>query len=968
MRKRIHHCVVMCLLAVLLPVFAFSQGLPFKNFSIQNGLSQSVVTDIFQDSGGYVWISTEYGLNRFNRHEIVNYFATDGLSHNNVLTVFEDSFGTILVGTELGLDYQTDEGSFSPFPGTGILSGLAVSEIFEDSQGALWIGTNGAGLYRFKDDAYVTFDTRSGLVNNNIRNILEVPSGELYISTRGGVSVMFNNEVIQNYTAANGLAESRTRDVYYHAPDESIWIATRNGINILKDGLITHTSINTGLVHPRVTSFASDGKDGVWVATESGISHYRDGRFYNYNDNNGLNNNIVNVVYKDFENNMFFGTYGGGLDMLTGEKFIHYTTQHGLASNMITSFVQDDIGDIWVGSYGGGISRIVNGYVETYTTIDGLNDNRVYSLTLDKNGRMWIGTRTGVGFMDFGRFYIDSRYENLPDPKVRDIIEDRNGDIWIATYGGGVAQYRNNNLLKIWDTESGLADNTVMKLLESKDGSIWIATYGGVNIIQNGELRLISADDGLVQNSVISLFEDKHGRIWIGTFGGISIYENNILSNITTLDGLPNNVVYFVEEDDSGIMWLGTNVGLVRYNPEIGDDLFDPAKQRDALRFKLYTSESGLTANEMNSGAIIKDKDDNFWFGTVGGVNYLQWRLESEVQQGPPVHVEKIQLFDGSTIPQTDLVFQHDQNFIGFDFVGISFANPSQVIYEYRIRGIDQTWQRTSQRSVRYTTLPPGEHVFEVRARNNDGFWSASRGSFSFVILPPFWRTWWFLFVLILLLALVVGFIYNYYRIAQMVDLERIRIRIASDLHDDVGASLTEIALQADFLQATQKDPNVGESLKQMGEMSRQIVTTMDDIVWSIDARNDKFGDLLDRMQDYASNVLVTRNIEAQFHFVGLNSDKELSLEIRQNLYLVYKEAVNNAAKHSKASEIHIRFEQKDGKYLLQIKDNGTGIPESTRSGSHGLKNMRLRAERIKASIEFVNDNGLTITITGKGL
>lgn len=944
-----------------------AQGMPFKNFSIQNGLSQSVVTDIFQDSGGYIWISTEYGLNRFNRFEFKNYYQTDGLSHNNVLSIHEDSEGRILVGTERGLDYLAENGRFTTLPGTEILRGIPVNIMFTDSRGALWVGTDGAGIFRFMDDAFIVINTNDNLIDNIVRNIIEVPGGELYVSTRGGVSVINDNCVIRNFTTADGLTENRTRDVYRHI-DGTIWVATRNGINIIDGERITSMNINDGIVHSRVTGLTFDGIEGVWIATEGGVSHFRNGNFYNYTDNNGLANNIVNKVIRDMEDNLWFGTYGGGVDLLTGEKFTHYTVQQGLLSNMITSFAEDDLGRIYTGTYGGGIALISNGLVEPMTTTQGLIDNRVYTMTTFKDGAIWVGTRNGISQLKNGRLSSDRRYNNLPDPKVRTIVEDVEGNIWIGTYGGGIAEFRNGVLHKVWNTESGLIDNIVMKILQRNDGSIWAATYGGVSVIKNGEVNTFTIDDGLVHNSVITLFEDSRNRLWVGTFGGISIIENDEISNITLDDGLPNAVIYFLEEDDRGMIWAGTNSGLVRIDPEIEDNVYSPASGRDALRFKQYTSESGLLSDEMNSNALLKDKNGDFWIGSVGGVNYFQWQLDREVKQGPPMHIEYIQVFDGVRLPGDRLVFQHDQNFIGFDFVGLSYRAPSQIIYEYRIRGIDQTWQKTTQRSVRYTTLPDGEHTFEVRARNSDGFWSESRASVSFIISPPYWKTWWFLVIVTALVGLVIGFVFNYYRIAKMVDLERIRIRIASDLHDDVGASLTEIALQADFLHATQSDPKLSDSLRQMGEMSRQIVTTMDDIVWSIDARNDKLGDLTDRMQDYANNVLLPKNIDFSITINGINGAEETSLEIRQNLYLIFKEAINNAAKHSDATQIHVSFLKKNDEYTLKIEDNGKGLPENVRPGSHGLKNMKLRADRIKATIEFVNKNGLQITIKGKGL
>lgn len=943
-----------------------SQGLAFKNFSIQSGLSQSVVNDIYQDSDGYIWIATEYGLNRFNRFEFVTYFEESGLSDNNVLAIYEDSKKRLLIGTENGMNYL-DNNSFRRVPEMEMLNNIQINSIFEDSRGGIWISTEGTGLFYFRDDSFITFSTEIGLPDNIVRKVIEMPDGDIIAATRSGLSYIRNNTIQRNLTMEDGLTENRIRDVIY-MDDGSLWIATRDGVNMYKDGRFKYLNVNNGLVHPRVTSFAHDGDGGVWVATEGGLTHYRGNRIYNYTDNNGLANNIVNNILLDFERNLWVGTYGGGVDLLVGEKFIHYTVQQGLLSNMITAFEETDDSSIWIGTYGGGLARLYDGVITNFSTADGLIDTRVYTLLKTRNNVLYIGTRNGISRFERNVMSIDPMTTELPDLKVRTILEDDSGDLWIGTYGGGLARFRNGQLVKIWNRENGLADDIVMKIIQSEDGRIWAATYGGVNVIDGDEIKTINVDDGLVQNSVLTIFEDFNAKIWVGTFGGISIIDDDGIQNITTSEGLPNNVIYFIVQDATGMIWLGTNDGLIRYDSTIEADIMDPRRVKDTVRFKRYSIDNGLTANEMNSNAMLKDSDGNFWFGSVLGANHFRWRLDFEVTMGPPVHIEKIRLFDGDIDTDLDFIFNHEQNFIGFEFVGLSFSNPEEILYEYRLRGIDQDWLMTRSRVIRYTTLPDGEFRFEVRARNPDGYWSAQRASITFRIDPPFWKSWWFILLMLITSVLISAFLYNYYKISKLVDLERIRIRIASDLHDDVGASLTEIALQADFLQATQKDHKISESLKQMGDMSRKIVTTMDDIVWSIDARNDTFGDLHDRMQDYANNVLMHKEIEPRFHFKGFDGSKTMSLEIRQNIYLIYKEAINNAAKHSKATMLEVFFERNDSTYMLKISDNGVGMPEKLRSGGHGLKNMRLRAQRIKADIQIENKNGLTIIITGKGI
>ncbi len=945
---------------------AHAQRLGLRNISIQSGLSQSVATALAQDRNGYVWIGTEFGLNRYNRFDFVTYFMANGLADNHIRALLELRDGRLLIGTSAGIN-QMEAGRIEAFEEAGSLITSPVSALFQDRDGGIWVGTDGAGVFHFNNDTYIQYDEVNGLGANSVRRITQATDGTLWFATANGLTSL-NKGVMITYRQAQGLSNANIFDVIQRS-DGSIWVATSWGISVLQNGRIRQIHTADGLIHEKTLSLVEDSFGGLWVGTESGISYFDATGIRNYTDDNGLSNNMVTHLMRDYEGSIWMGTYGGGVDILIGFKFLQYNVNDGLLSNMITSIAETKDGAMWISTYGGGIGRLSTGKISAYTMADGLVESRVYTLMTDRSDRLWIGTRNGISMWRNGRFEKSPLLDPLIHPFVRTIMEDRSGDIWVGTYGGGLARYRNGRLVKHFTAENGLPDNIVMKVLEGRSGNIWVATYGGVAVLEGDNIRTIHTGNGLVQNTVLTLYEDSRGWMWIGTFAGMTLVRDDELVNYTEDKGFPNPVCYVITEDQYGFIWVGTNRGLVRVDPYLDADVVDPRRIKDQLRFKTYTIDSGLLSDEMNANAVYKRADGSLWFGSVGGVIQLRPWFDQPIDRGPPVHLEQLRVFDGERVVRQGIRFKHDQNFIAFDFVGIMFQNPEGVTYEYRIRGIDQTWQKTKSRSVRYTTLPDGEYLFEVRARNADGFWSAQRATLRFVISPPFWKTWWFIVLILLGVAGSIAFVYNYYRIAKLVDMERIRIRIASDLHDDVGASLTEIALRADFVQAMREPDMMKDSVRQIGEMSRQIVTTMDDIVWSIDARNDTLGDLLDRMQDYASNILMHKGIETHFRFEGLDTGKSLPLEVRQNLYLILKEAVNNAAKHSRAGNMYINFIKDDRSFELSIRDDGVGLPDAGRVGSHGLRNMKMRAERIGAVLTFEStSSGLTIHVKGKGI
>lgn len=253
-------------------------------------------------------------------------------------------------------------------------------------------------------------------------------------------------------------------------------------------------------------------------------------------------------------------------------------------------------------------------------------------------------------------------------------------------------------------------------------------------------------------------------------------------------------------------------------------------------------------------------------------------------QVPPKVHILGVNASGREYKPEEHFTLTHEENYIEIEYAGINFTAPNQILYEYRLSEIDPDWQQTRSRAIKYPSLPPGEYRFQVHARNINGAWSSEIEVVRFTITAPFWMQWWFWALMFLAVVGIIYLFYNYYRARKMIDIERMRVRIASDLHDDVGASLTEIALQSDFLQAGGADSEFKESLQQIGRQCRKIVSSLDDIVWSIDARNDTLGDLTDRMQDYVLHTLEPKNMQVQYDFDNLNMDNKLPVSVKENV------------------------------------------------------------------------------------
>ncbi len=933
-----------------------AQTYPFRTYSIENGLSESVVNTMTQDEDGYLWVGTGYGLNRFDGIGFKNYYVEDGLLNNSIQSLYTDQKNQLWIGTEGGVNIMKKD-SIHTIPELQPLKSSSILSIYKDSRNEFWFTTDGEGVWHWDRSQQLTqYREVHGMGSNRVRDVLEDQEGVIWFATRDGLTKLEDGN-FRTFKTRHGLPDNRLRDLAL-TTDGVLWIASRGGLCAINDEEFRCFTEEDGLINNRVQSISVDENNNLWLGTEEGASYLSEDEFKNYSVDEGLTNDIIYSTYYDIEGNIWFGTFGGGISMFMGDQIQNYTIENGLPNNVVTSIAEGQSGQYWVSTYGGGITNIKNNTLETFNTSDGLVDNKVYTLEKDTQNRLLIGTRWGLSIFENNTFE-NVEEDDIPGRKIRAIlpIKDQN-EIWIGTYEEGIIQYREGMVNHITESD-GLPNNTVMALEESNDGAIWAATYGGLSRLQNNSFTNYTIDDGLPHNGILDILIDKDRNLWVTTFGGIARFADDSFETITPEDGLPGEVCYFIEQDDRGIFWIGTNKGVVRFDYQAYESKNENTEEQF---FRLLTTDQGITSNEMNAGASFKDKRGRLWFGSVGGVSVFDPSKEKISNVSPKVHIENISVSGERISIREPLDIGSDNHNIRFEFIGISFTAPHQMKYRYRLKNSNEGWQETTQSSVRYSALMPGDYTFEVKARNFNGKWSPEPAQISFSVQAPFWLRWWFIALVVIALAGIILFIYNYYRVKKMVEMERMRVQIASDLHDDVGSALTEIALQSDFLQTMEVPDNLEESLKQIGSQSRKIVSSLDDIVWSIDARNDTIGDLTDRMQDYVNNVLSDRKV---FYEFDCDMQQQLDVSVKENLYLIFKESVNNIAKHSNAERVNITLIADNSGFTMGIKDNGPGVSGSRKSGQ-GLRNMKMRAKRINAEITFNDKNGFEVIIENR--
>jgi ligand-binding sensor domain-containing protein/signal transduction histidine kinase len=707
---------------------ALPQGLPFRNYLEKDGLPSPIVYCIYQDSRGYLRLGTDKGLSRFDGVEFKNVKNDNGFADNRINTIWEDRQGNIWFGGKGGVS------CFAPgepvnYSYRNRLADRDVYAIAEDREGKLWFGTS-KGLSCFDGKTFRHFSGADGLHTDTIFTIAIDKTGNTWLGTDKGLGCRAGGNFI-DYSAKNGLPRCPVTALLV-ASDASLWIGTTNGLNRFREGQLTSYTKKQGLNHDYVTALMEDNSGNTWVGTWDGISLFSGEKIINYSTENGLPNNFIYSIWQDREGNIWFGTHGGA-SCLTSLNVKTYSKESGLPNEMVMDIVQDKKGRYWFATLGG-LSCCSRGNFKNYTTKDGLISNTINALMEDRLGNIWIGTTQGLGIFSSGSFVNYTEKDGLSSNILFGLLESRDGAVWIGNKGGLTLCRNRKFSAPPFNIETG----NVLCIKEDTRGNLWFSSGAVLYKYRENRLTSFSTRDGLPNSTISAIFEDKKGKIWIGTEGGLSCFDGGAFILYSTGNSaLVDNACNFIMEDAQGRLWIGNPGGLTCYDGNV---------------FKTYTCERlGLTRRSWLSG--INDNRGSLWFGSTEGVTCFYPPPVKPNTTPPPVYITGVKVME-KQVPLAEAGrFGYNQNIFRFNFVGISFS-PSGVQYKYRMENIDRDWQLTENRSLFYPFLPPGSYKLKVKAINNDGFESVSAAEYRFKILPPFWKTGWFLVVSGLILCL----------------------------------------------------------------------------------------------------------------------------------------------------------------------------------------------------------------------
>jgi ligand-binding sensor domain-containing protein len=924
------------LLAVSAPVCA--EQLPLKTYTIADGLARDSVNSIMQDSSGFLWFCTSEGLSRFDGYTFTNYGVDQGLPSNQTYYMIEAHDGVYWIATGDGLvrfDPQSaalaqppkPEPMFVTYGPSEQAADRRFDMLLEDPSGMIWCGTQG-GLFKFTPAA-----TPTGL-------------GPRFDRVSLGESEDIVNALVQDQNGAT-------------------WVGTDSLglIRIAADGTRTQIMMPRGAPFNRIGGIIEDRERKIWAATGGGLLKFDVGdggsivpeRIYTSRD--GLPADFVGAVFQTADGHIWVSS-GGGITEIDPHAqsggIRRYRAGQGSSDNNITSYCQDRDGNVWLGSESGGAIKIAhNGFI-TYRETDGLSSERIGGIGENRQGNLvvfagnevnafsnrrfsatrfnlpanwargwgwnqidfqdhlgdwWVPTTRGVC-----RFGSDEHQSPRPqskaclklDESVFRLFEDARGDIWMSIFS-------NASILARWDRESGHIERynqidprtqgAPTAFREDRSGNIWMAPYnGGLVRYRDGKFTFFGAADGVPLGFIRDLYLDHSGKLWVATsHGGVArvddpAAEHPRFVSLTTADGLASNQATSFAEDKWGRIYIGSGRGV---------DQFEPATNH----LKHFTTADGLADNFIN--VAFTDHHGDLWFGTLRGLS--QFVPEPASVRAPPMirvgalrvagALRKLPELGTSEVSTFDLA--PDQNQLQIEFFSIGFTPGETLRYQYMLTGSDLDWSSpTTNRSVNYSSLPPGSYRLLVRAIGANGVVSAQPATVNFRVLPPFWRRWWFI-------MLVAGFgggavlsVQRYrtgrirernqaeaallrVREERLAELEQVRKRIATDLHDDIGTSLTRISLLSEVAQ--RQPGNDGEMpaaapLPVIASLSRELVDSMSDIVWAINPERDSLGDLTQRMRRFAGDLFAAREIEVRFRLPASERDFRIGANLRREL------------------------------------------------------------------------------------
>lgn len=944
-------------------VFASSTHLPFwlpdlaaRKWTVSDGLPTNAVTTLLFSREGFLWVGTEAGLVCFDG---LHFTPIHGF-REKILALCESSTGKLWIGTADGLFAYSHNTVQRVNPGGGKRA-QTITSITEDGEHDLWVGTI-SGLEHLHDSNWTFLTTRDGLPDDFVSGVYASPAGPIWIATRQGVIRYQNGKLDSSEMNRKNPGIARSWGGLMESSPSNIWAFGGDCLFNLSDQDISNTFRAAAPPSLQITSICAAQDGALWVGTEqAGLLYFEAGKFETCGLSEGELPNDVRAICGDDAGDLWLGT-GEGLvrlrhqnaQLLSGvtgsatclavgnagqlwavfqdqELYLTTTTREesdwtrvSEVGNLITTVYAASDNSLWLGTLGAGLYCVNDGQQAHFTTADGLPDDAILALTTDDHNALWIGTRSGnlVRF-SAARFQAFGTNDGLPGAPVTAIVPSPDDGMWVGTASGRIFHEQRGKFIEV---ESAVA-------------------------LRGSPIQALSLD--------------ADGRLWVGSLGaGLACLVHHRCVRWSTGNGLPDNRVWSVSQGDNGRLWMGTSKGIF-YTTETNADSL--VSGRSEFRVKsAFRGKDLVSWNECPGyPRCQRDSHGILWFATPDGIVRCKTANIKASSTKIPTYIESI-LINGQSAhptflgPLLDLTSNAGQvclpthlQSIAIQFTAPCFTEPEKIHFFHKLDGYDADWLQGVDHLVRYGKLPSGSYRFSVKA-DCDDVGAGPEATFAFLIPIPLWRTWWAITIytcLAIVLAGGTGRWFSHQRVwlklrhlEEQNLLEKERIRIAQDMHDQIGSRLTKISFLSERAKEGLDDKRVvAEQLKSIANSSRELLRSMDEIVWAVDPNNDSLEHLVDYLGQYTTEYFQNTTVACHVRLPRLLASRMLTAEARHDIFLAFQEALNNALKHGHPSHMLVDMKVGQNQFEISVQDDGCGFDPSQSTHRNGLANMRQR-------------------------
>ncbi len=995
-------------------VAGHAQQLPIKGYTTEDGLPHNHINRIKRDSRGYLWICTDEGLARYDGYRFINYGTAQGLPNLTINDFIETRDGTYWVATDGGICLFNPLGIAAP-PNTKQSAPLFtvyqvssreetnhVNGFLEDPDGSLWLATSGGLFHLQRTGEQVRIEVveigqpTGSRDERHVTKLAFDSRGTLWVMSISGLYRRLSQGRWERYSVENGLPNNFVQSLFEDQRGR-LWIGSRNdGLHLLVANpqpghrIVEKTyTIRDGLPGFDVRNITPLPDGRAWLCVVGGLVLFNpeardDAKFTMYTAAHGLTSEEIYNLTLDSEEHLWVGTRNNGVMRIANSGFATFSFLHGFSPATHNTICESDNGELLIYNGMRREERFIQSFdgkqfIRTrHQVARGFGFSQRQAILQDHLGEWWVATDEGLyryprlnRVADLARAKPKAIYtqrDGLALNVVERIYEDQRGDIWMATY----LNPQSLNCLHRWDratnkihqyklTESEAPTININAFGEDAQGNLWIAFSGTKAMTQyrDGQFKQFTEANGAPASTVHSFFLDSKKQMWIATKErGLhridKVADDQLyLTTWNVTNGLATNEVWSITEDQWGRLYVGTGRGVDRLDPATGF-------------IRHFNFADGLAKGEVS--VSLRDRHNQLWFVTEQGVSRLIPKLDETPIQ-PPILITAVRV-NGNPSPLSELgegqieklTFAPEQNSVQIDFVSLHFSADAKLHYQYQLNA--QQWSApTDLRTISFANLAPGDYRFTVRAMTSSGVTSATPAFVAFTINRPIWHRWWFLSLLGLAMVGLVYAAYRY-RVTQILALERVRTRIAADLHDDVGATLSLIAGISEMLeqQAAQVAPQLHPQLVVVANAARRSMDAMSDIVWMINPNKDHLRDLTQRIRRFASDTLTPRNVTLKFSLPDGAHHLPVTSESRRAIYLICKEAINNISRHAACTEAEITLTLDGATVTLRLRDNGKGFDPAATNGSlnggQGLLNMHSRAAKLGGELSVAAQPG----------